>query len=596
MSVLILDGHSRAALEALQAFGRAGVVADISNESDAALSLHSAYPRNRFKQPPLAQPRRFTDWLQSLDDRHEYALIVPATESSLIALNALPDGHPLREKSVMPAQASLDVALNKQATWELASRLGIPVPRCTLLTGSDDVRSAATFPTVLKPVRSKIMVGNELITVSVAVVGDMDSRTRYLNSWLPHTAIQEQEYFPGRGVGIELLCEHGETRWHFAHERIHEYPLSGGASTYRRSIEPPRKMLADVRRLLEALGWHGVAMVEFKLNDDGDYRLVEINPRLWGSLALSIDAGVNFPLGLLCLATKQALGPQPHYRVDYFTRDLLQDMVWFKDNLVADHQAPLLMTRPVIRSVVELFRPAIGKESWDHFDVGDLAVTSAILRQAWRKLSAAFLKRASLASRRRRAARKHPAVMQKLLSSREPGKVIFLCHGNICRSPFAAEYAKLRIREVEFVSAGLHSKTGRNSPPNIVCSAANLGIDLSRHASRPVTGEMIDSAQLILVMDIENYDQAIKSFPNAKDRISLLGLCRRVPISEIEDPYTMPPSETQKILQVICDAIDGLAAAIGSMGLAFSPTDPPREKPQTASAASSRTRFASSNK
>ena len=61
-------------------------------------------------------------------------------------------------------------------------------------------------------------------------------------------------------------------------------------------------MLHDGERLLTALNWHGVAMVEFKIDATGQHWLMEINPRLWGSLALSIDAGVDFPLGLLQVA------------------------------------------------------------------------------------------------------------------------------------------------------------------------------------------------------------------------------------------------------------------------------------------------------
>ena len=133
--------------------------------------------------------------------------------------------------------------------------------------------------------------------------------------------------------------------WHFAHERVHEYPLTGGASSYRRSITPPAAMLHDAEKLLTALNWHGVAMVEFKMDAKGQYWLMEINPRLWGSLALSIDAGVDFPLGLLQIARGNEPAPQPKYKVPYYTRDLRTDVDWLKSNLRADHQDPLLHTR-----------------------------------------------------------------------------------------------------------------------------------------------------------------------------------------------------------------------------------------------------------
>ncbi len=195
-------------------------------------------------------------------------------------------------------------------------------------------------------------------------------------------AVQEQEYISGSGVGVEFLFNRGKKIWHFAHERVHEYPLTGGASSYRRSINPPQAMLHDAEKLLTALNWHGVAMVEFKMNANGQYWLMEINPRLWGSLALSIDSGVDFPLGLLQIARGDEPALQPKYRVPYYTRDLRTDVDWLKCNLRADRQDPLLHTRFRVFSFLELLRPLSGRESWDHFDWRDLAITRRALALA----------------------------------------------------------------------------------------------------------------------------------------------------------------------------------------------------------------------
>ena len=123
-------------------------------------------------------------------------------------------------------------------------------------------------------------------------------------------------------------------------------------------------MLDDAERLLTALKWHGVAMVEFKMDARGQYWLMEINPRLWGSLALSIDAGVDFPAGLLQIACGQQLAAQPQYKIHYYTRDLRTDIDWLKSNLRADPQDPLLHTKSRSFSFLELLRPLTGRESW----------------------------------------------------------------------------------------------------------------------------------------------------------------------------------------------------------------------------------------
>lgn len=395
MNILVLDGHSRAAVEALQALGRAHANIDISAESADALAFCSAYPRQRIIQPSTVDHGNYIAWLEELDALNKYSLIIPSTESSLIALNELPDDHPLRSKSVIASRAAIDVALDKQKTYELAAQLHIPVPRSHLIASPDDATPPGGFPVVMKPVHSKIVIGGQLLTISTAVVSDDHARKGYLDAWWQHTPIQESEYFSGRGIGIEFLYDKGIKCWHFAHERIHECPLTGGASSYRRAIAPPAAMLADAESLLQALNWHGVAMVEFKLNGAGEYRLLEINPRLWGSLALPIDAGINFPLGLLALALGQTVAAQPPYRVGYYTRDLLEDIDWFRENLQANHGNPLLMTRPRFRSFLEFFRPLFGKESWDHFDFADLGVTFAIIRRIFTTCASALMKRIS---------------------------------------------------------------------------------------------------------------------------------------------------------------------------------------------------------
>ena len=252
--------------------------------------------------------------------------------------------------------------------------------------------------------------------------------------------------------------------WHFAHERVHEYPLTGGASSYRRSINPPAAMLQDAQKLLTALHWHGVAMVEFKIDTKGQHWLMEINPRLWGSLALSIDAGVDFPLGLLQIARGEEPAPQPKYKVPYYTRDFRTDVDWLKCNLRADQHDPLLHTRSRTVSFLELLRPLLGRESWDHFDWRDLGISRRVLtvavtdqlRPVYRKFKDWQTKSSLL--------RHHRNVLRRVKAAGRPCKILFLCYGNICRSPLAAALAAKRLSGVTIDSAGFHEPDGSKLP------------------------------------------------------------------------------------------------------------------------------------
>ena len=98
------------------------------------------------------------------------------------------------------------------------------------------------------------------------------------------------------------------------HRRLHEVPSTGGPSSMASSYRDPELERLG-KQILTATCWTGVAMVEFKKNEsDGRYYLLEVNPKFWGSLDLSIAAGVDFPRLLLELLVN---GRRPCTTLDY---------------------------------------------------------------------------------------------------------------------------------------------------------------------------------------------------------------------------------------------------------------------------------------
>ena len=127
---------------------------------------------------------------------------------------------------------------------------------------------------------------------------------------------------PGYGASI-LMNENGQVKAWFVHKRLREYPVTGGASTLRESVkcDDIRDMAVE---LLKALDWFGVAMVEFKLDPrDGLPKLMEVNPRFWGSLSLAITAGVNFPHLLYRMSRGEKFQPVNNYQIGKKSRWLL---------------------------------------------------------------------------------------------------------------------------------------------------------------------------------------------------------------------------------------------------------------------------------
>jgi predicted ATP-grasp superfamily ATP-dependent carboligase len=155
-----------------------------------------------------------------------------------------------------------------------------------------------------------------------------------------------QECIPpgGEALGVAVLMNFAsEARASFAYRRLREYPITGGPSTLRESAWNPG-LQESAERLLSCLGWVGVAMVEFKVDPrDGRPKLLEVNPRFWGSLHHAILCGVDFPFLLYRLAVEGDVDRVRGYRVAAKSRSLLHgDLLHFLKNPDRFHLRPAL--------------------------------------------------------------------------------------------------------------------------------------------------------------------------------------------------------------------------------------------------------------
>jgi protein-tyrosine phosphatase len=158
----------------------------------------------------------------------------------------------------------------------------------------------------------------------------------------------------------------------------------------------------------------------------------------------------------------------------------------------------------------------------------------------------------------RRLLRPHRLLMQRLAAAGGPRKIVFLCYGNICRSPLAAKLAEQRLIGISIESAGFHDHVGRNSPEKMLRIGLSFGVDLSDHRSERVTRDLLQNADLIVAMDLENLE-SVRDFPEVRDRTTLLGLFGNPPMLSIADPYLADEPLTGQICEQVRSGIDGLA-------------------------------------
>jgi len=258
----------------------------------------------------------------------------------------------------------------------------IPVPETTIAASLADLDRAeldawlAGGAIVLKSTRSKVWADGRGRELEVRMVADREQLAIQAGQLLEFGPIQLQRWMPGHGIGIEVLVDRGELVLVFAHERLHELPLTGGGSCYRRAISPPPELVAYSARLLGELGWHGVAMVEFRWDPaTGRVAMMELNGRFWGSLPLATFAGIDFPRALVELlldGRRPAVISPRLVTARQFGRDLtwLQQMAKLRLADLRRRGPPppsrrLVLDRPLARSVMEWGRIATGHETWD---------------------------------------------------------------------------------------------------------------------------------------------------------------------------------------------------------------------------------------
>jgi protein-tyrosine-phosphatase len=229
-------------------------------------------------------------------------------------------------------------------------------------------------------------------------------------------------------------------------------------------------------------------------------------------------------------------------------------------NWRADHDDPLLLTRARGRSVIELAWPLRGCESWDHWDVRDPAATGTRLG----RLVAAHTRRLTMWLGWHRLTRR--IVDRHARHFGPPGatgrpvrRLLFVCYGNICRSPFAERLARARLDGCVVESAGVHATPNLASPERLVRLARTMGVDLGDGRSTRLDAAQVARADLILAMDPDTYAQLAAAFPEAVAKMTLLGLFARQPRPVIPDPYVMNDAETRDVLAQIGEAVDGLS-------------------------------------
>jgi len=324
--IAVTDGDERAALAITRSLGMAGHSIVVLSRSGRSISGVSRFAElERKTRDPLAAPEAFFSEVASYVEQTGVDVLIPVTEASLLAI--LPRADSLHCILPFPDFETFQQASDKVWVARAARELGIAVPEQVEVPAPDwggDLPADAARLFVLKPFRS--VAGGRKLSVSYAPGGEA-LRASLTNLPAEAFPLLVQQRILGPGAGVFLLVWDGEVRAVFGHRRVREKPPSGGVSVVRESARVDQGLIEAAARLLERLGWTGVAMVEFKIDQETHVPyLMEINGRFWGSLQLAVDSGVDFPRLLLDAAFGGGNTELPCYPEGVRCRWLLGDL------------------------------------------------------------------------------------------------------------------------------------------------------------------------------------------------------------------------------------------------------------------------------
>ena len=302
--VFVTDGSYRNGLAAVRALGNDGFRVTVGERDGISLAdtvcFWSRHCAERLRYPdPRTSPAAAIDALARHFESTEYAAAIPVGLEMTDLFMRHRDR--LRVPMLLPPEASFRVAADKRRTFEHAQALGMPIPRTVPAARWHEIEA----PIVFKHPRTGVTIANDAAEAercASALGAEIDDYVA-------------QEYVPGEnGFGYFGFFRDGDEVAHFMHERLMQYPKEGGPSVVARAIRNTRLHKLG-RTLLESLNWNGAAMVEFKQSSrNGEFYLMEINPKLWGSLDLAIASGANFPSWIARSLLDGSVPPAAPYR------------------------------------------------------------------------------------------------------------------------------------------------------------------------------------------------------------------------------------------------------------------------------------------
>lgn len=332
IDVAITYAWNRVAYNVLRNLSLKGLEVAVGDTSAVAMAKKSKHCHYAFSHPSFYRdPKGFIESLKSTFYQLNPKVYFPIHEEIFVVSKYIEEFKDMGVQIPIHNFETLKSVHKKDLLNGIATKLGIPAPVTYKPKDLSELRS------IWNDIGSKGRVVLKMLnTTSAKGVFHLTSYEDLIKTYssvigIGNMAVENypiiQEYVGGEGYGVSLLYNKGKKRAKFTHKRLREKIATGGTSTKRVSVKNP-VIEEYAEHLLTSLKWHGVAMAEFRFDESsGKGWLIDVNPRFWGSLALAIHAGVDFPYLLYKMAVDGDIEPVTDYREGVIVRWILGDVV-----------------------------------------------------------------------------------------------------------------------------------------------------------------------------------------------------------------------------------------------------------------------------
>ena len=320
--VLVTDAEQgRIPLNITRSLGRNEIKVYVGGDMKIATPYYSSYCTKKVVYPSiLLKPSQFKIFMLNYIKKEKFKAVFPVMNETVLFFSKYKKDFSKFTSIPLVDYDKMLLALDKANTLKIAENIKIPHPKTYYPENAFElkqIRDDLVYPVIVKARRSSGTLGVKLCSEKAKLMQTYRSILKFYGNPII------QEHIPNGGDAIGVSCLFGyknDVKATFAHRRLRQYPIQGGPSTLRESIRHPVAEALAIK-LLKKIKWFGVAMVEFKIDPrDNKPKLMEINPRFWGSLSLPIFAGVDFPYLLYKLVTEGNVKKVSSYKLNIKSR------------------------------------------------------------------------------------------------------------------------------------------------------------------------------------------------------------------------------------------------------------------------------------